>query len=174
MLSTRRPSLESETRARDWGEDGEEGTCVRWFWKGVDADCKYAAAVESPRPSTNTWRSEIPWPEAVSIGSPRGAESEWSANTRPLEKGGSASRDAMARGNRGIRSSNITQSNDCVIAYYRRTRDTKGRVTDTYPTAATIQYQARARLIYNGKVTTLQSLAMRRCARSPNQRDNSK
>ena len=32
----------------------------------------------------------------------------------------------------------------------------EGRVTDTYPTAATIQYQARARLIYNGKVTTLQ------------------
>ena len=51
---------------------------------------------------------------------------------------------------------NITQSNDCVIAYYRRTWDTKGRVTDTYPTAATIQYQARARLIYDGKVTTLQ------------------
>ena len=42
-----------------------------------------------------------------------------------------------------------------MIAYYRGTRNTKGRVIDTYPTAATIQYQARARLIYNGKVTTL-------------------
>ena len=57
---------------------------------------------------------------------------------------------------RGKRSSTSRNRCDCVIAYYRRTRNTKGRVTDTYPTAATIQYQARARLIYDGKVTTLQ------------------
>ena len=56
---------------------------------------------------------------------------------------------------RGKGSSTSRNRRDCVIAYYRGTRNTKGRVTDTYPTAATIQYQARTRLIYNGKVTTL-------------------
>ena len=71
---------------------------MRWFWGRVDAGCKYAAAEESPRPSTNTWRSGNPWPGAVFAGSPRGAGSGRSTNTWPSEGRGSASRDAMIVG----------------------------------------------------------------------------